>query len=339
MTTALLRVVSAGPGVTVQDGGRAGFLRNGVTGAGPMDPLAFATVNRALGSQPGTAAIEVSPGGVELSCEAGGVDVAVAGGAFDLMLDGVPLPSSCLAGMRAGSRLTVRAGRDGCWAYVGVAGIINVPPVLGSRATHVRSGLGGIGGRGLRPGDLLPVVQTRASGRPPHAIAAPWLARRPDVVRVVLGPQDDYFTAQELQRFLDGPWRVGRGDRMACLLEGPALAHARGFNIVSDGIAMGAIQVPGSGQPIVLLADRQPTGGYPKIATVIGADLGRLAQARPGTSLRFEAVPVDAAVAARREEAAMLAADIRLEPVVRTAFPPEWLMGVNLISGMVDALE
>ena len=122
---------------------------------------------------------------------------------------------------------------------------------------------------------------------------------------------------------------------MAFFIDGPTLTHARGYNILSDGIAMGAIQVPGNGRPIVLMADRQSTGGYPKIATVIGPDLGRLAQARAGTSLRFEIVTVEQAVAARRAEAEALARGIAIEPLVRTEFSSEFLLGLNLIDGVV----
>ena len=122
---------------------------------------------------------------------------------------------------------------------------------------------------------------------------------------------------------------------MACFLEGRPLRHAKGHDIVSDGVAQGAIQVPGDGLPIVLMADRQPTGGYPKIATVIGPDLGKLAQAQAGTRLRFASVSVEEAVAARRDEAAALAAAIRLEPLTRTAFSSEFLLERNLIGGVV----
>jgi allophanate hydrolase subunit 2 len=124
---------------------------------------------------------------------------------------------------------------------------------------------------------------------------------------------------------------------MGYLLEGPQLTHVKGFNIVSDGIAIGGIQVPGEGRPIVLMADRQPTGGYPKIANVIGPDIGRLAQLRPGDRFRFQAVSVDEAVVVRRQEADALATRLALEPLVRADFPSEFLLGLNLIDGVADA--
>ena len=329
-----LRILSAGAGVTLQDGGRHGFLRYGITPAGPMDPLAHASANRALENRLDATAVEVSLGGVSLTSEGKPVDIALAGGALRVDLDGRPLPCAAALTLRPGACLTVRAGETGAWATLAVAGRIAAPPVLGSTATHTRSGLGGLDGRALCAGDALPVDEPRAAIGDPVRLRLPWLHRPPQTIRVILGPQEDYFEACVIANFLAGPWRVGaRGDRMACFLEGPVL-RARHHDIVSDGVAMGAIQVPGAGQPLVLMADRQPTGGYPKIATVIGADLGRLAQAQPGTILRFSAVGIAEAVAARRAEAIALASEIAREPIVRTQFSSEFLLGTNLIDGV-----
>lgn len=330
-----LRILSAGPGVTVQDGGRHGYLRYGVTVAGPMDPFAHALANRVMGNAAETAALEVSLGGVEVTAEGGRVMLAVAGGDFEITLDGRPMPSALHLALEPGAKLRIRAGQSGAWCYLAVAGGIDVPDVLGSRATHTRSHLGGLEGRVLRPGDALSTFGPSAAETPPARILAPDLARTSDVIRVLLGPQADYFTAGAIADFLAGPWTIGpRGDRMACFLEGPVLKHSEGFNIVSDGITMGAIQVPGEGQPIVLMADRQPTGGYPKIATVIGADLGRLAQARPGARIRFTSVTHDEAVQARRGQAEVLARGFVTEPLIRTQFTSEFLLGLNLIDGV-----
>ncbi len=308
----VLRVLAAGPGVTLQDGGRHGYLRFGVTAAGPMDSLAFATANAAAGAESNATTIEVSLGGIELA--------------------GRPLPSAAL---EPGQMLAIRPGAAGAWCYVAVAGRIRVPKMLGSTATHTRSGLGGISGRALAAGDLLPLAEPRTLEPKLARIDAPWLAREATAIRVVLGPQDDYFTKAAVAAFLAGPWTLSaRSDRMAYLLEGERLAHAKGFNIVSDGIAFGAIQVPGDGKPVVLMADRQPTGGYPQIANVIGADLGKLAQLRPGAQISFAAVTIEEAVAARRAEAQTLKRPIVREPLVRTEFPSEFLLGLNLVDGM-----
>jgi 5-oxoprolinase (ATP-hydrolysing) subunit C len=336
--SAVLRIVNAGPGVTLQDGGRHGLLRFGVTGAGPMDPAAHATANSAAGVAPASAALEVSLGGVELEVEGEPLVVAVVGGSFVVMADGTALAHPCVLTLEPGVRLSIRAGESGAWTYVAVGGHIDVPLVLGSVSTHTRSGLGGLDGRALTAGDALPVCSPSHLEGPPATFDAPWLEGPGDVVRVVLGPQDDYFAADQIAAFLNGPWTLtARSDRMAYVLEGPKLAHAKGFNIVSDGIPMGAIQVPGSGKPIVLMADRQPTGGYPKIATVIGADLGPLAQLRPGARFRFEAVSIEDAVAARRRLWHAVAQPLSLRPIVRTEFPSDFLLGTNLIGGIVDA--
>ncbi|MEE7485825.1 hypothetical protein MOF7_11705 [Methylobacterium oryzae] len=166
---------------------------------------------------------------------------------------------------------------------------------------------------------------------------APWLDRDGREIRVVLGPQDDYFALDQIEAFLAGPWTVSpRGDRMACFVDGTPLRHAKGHDIVSDGVAMGAIQVPGNGLPIILMADRQSTGGYPKIATVIGPDLGRLAQVRGGASLSFRRVSVEEAVAARRAERDLLREAVPREPVIRTDFASDFLLGLNLVGGVTD---
>lgn len=332
---AIIRILSAGPGTTLQDAGRHGYLRYGVTAAGPMDPLAHATANLAVGNPAGATALEVSPGGIEVTAEFASLGVAVAGGEFDVSLDGRPLPSAVVLDLDEGAVLKIRAGRSGSWCYLAVAGRFVVPKVLGSHATHTRTGFGGVNGRAAVAGDRLRIEQS-GSWKPPGAMVAPWLDQPANIVRVVLGPQHDYFADDQIAAFLAGPWSVSaKRDRMAYFLDGPRLTHARGYNIVSDGIAMGAIQVPGDGRPIVLMADRQSTGGYPKIATVIGPDLGRLAQARPGTEFRFEAVSIGEAVAARREEAAWLSHGIVIEPLVRTHLSSEFLLGLNLIDGVI----
>lgn len=329
-----LKILTAGPGVTLQDHGRDGYLRYGVTAAGPMDRLAHATANLALGNDAGAAAIEISLGGIEVAAEGAPLSIAIAGGGFEVLLDGVKLPGWVRLELAPGAKLTVRAGTGGAWTYLAVAGRIDLPPFLGSLSTHTRSALGGLDGRGLAAGDTLPIADEQPRADVPELLLAPWLARPTDVIRAVPGPQDDYFSQDQIEIFRQGPWTVSpRSDRMAFRLDGPRLKHARGFNIISDGIAMGSIQVPGDGQPLALMADRQSTGGYPKIATIIGPDVGRLAQLRPNQPFRFEIVSVAEAVAARHAEAEALAAPLQTEPVVRREFPSEFLLGLNLIDG------
>jgi biotin-dependent carboxylase-like uncharacterized protein len=332
-----LVIEAAGPGITLQDGGRHGYLRYGFTAAGPMDPLMHATANRAAGNPLDAAAIEISTGGVTIAVGGGPLGLALASTGFRIALDGELLPPAVALTLEPGRSLAVRAGETGSWGYLAVQGRLDLAPALGSLATHTRSGVGGLDGRGLAASDRIPVPDGRSGERAPHKLVAPWLDRAPDTIRVVLGPQDDYFAPDQIEAFLAGPWTVSpRGDRMACFLDGTPLRHAKGHDIVSDGVAMGAIQVPGNGLPIILMADRQSTGGYPKIATVIGPDLGRLAQARGGAQLSFRRVSVAEAVAARRAEVDFLRGPVPREPVVRTDFASDFLLGLNLVDGVID---
>jgi 5-oxoprolinase (ATP-hydrolysing) subunit C len=331
---AALNITTAGPGVTLQDAGRHGYLRYGVTAAGPMDAQAMATANLAVGRQPGATAIEVSLGGIEVSAEGATLPVAIAGGNFDVSLDGQRLPAMVRLALAPGAKLRIRAGVEGAWCYLAVGGAIDVPPVLGSNATHTRSALGGIGGRALAAGAVLPVRDVGARDAGAAALIAPWLERSDDPIRVILGPQDDYFSRAQIETFSRERWTVSnRSDRMAYFLDGASITPENGLNVVSDGIVMGAIQVLGDGRPMVLMADRQVTGGYPKIATVIGPDLGRLAQLRPGASLRFAITTIDEAVKARRVARAMLDAPVETAPL-RKDPSAEALLGANLISGV-----
>ncbi len=331
--SARLLVDAAGPSVTVQDEGRFGRSRYGVTPAGPMDLGAYLAATRAAGAD---SAIEVSLGGATFRAEGATLCVAVAGGGFDVRLDGRPLPSASLLPLAPGARLVLRAGASGAWCYVAVGGALDLAPILGSRATHARSGLGP---KPLAAGDALPLAAAGPAPLEPLALAAPWLAPSAVPIRLLLGPQADYFAPEEIERFLNARWRIGaRSDRMAYRLEGPSIRHLSGHDIVSDGVAMGAIQIPGDGAPLALMADRQPTGGYPKIATVIGADLGRLAQLRPGEDLSFRAVDWDEAIAARRAYFAAIEAGATREPLPAPV-TTESLLAENLVGGVVNARD
>jgi biotin-dependent carboxylase-like uncharacterized protein len=337
-----LRVQRAGPGATIQDGGRHGYQRYGVTPAGPMDWVAFRTANSALGNGR-AAAVEVSVGGLEVICEGAPLGLAYAGEAFLWRREGVLLPKAARLLLEPGKTLAARAGDSGAFAYLAVEGGFETPVTMGSRATHTRSAMGGIKGRMLRAGDVLPAAASmeRPDGTSFEAmIDAPWLAREFDPFRVVLGPQDDYFTREALSAFFEGQFRLTpAADRMAYRFDGPDIAHAGGYDIVSDAIALGAIQIAGDKKPLVLMADRQPTGGYPKFGHVARADIGRLAQMRPGETCCFRAVSVAAARAALlRHEDEIATTQQRLCPL-RRELTSEWLFEANLIGGIVDPLD
>ncbi len=312
---ALLRVLVPGPLTSVQDLGRYGLGDQGIAPAGAMDSLALRLGNLVVGNLPGAAALEMTLVGPTLAVEGGGV-VALAGAPFEAWLETVSGERRAITPWRAvrvrdGDRLRIGGAQQGARAYLCVAGGIDVPLHHGSRATHLGAGLGGLAGRALREGDRLPVGTPRQSlddlaGRqlrrdlwPPYPVEA--------VVRVILGPQAEGFTPDAVATFLSAAYTVEPdSNRMGVRLSGPQLGHVDGADLTSEGIALGAVQVPHSGRPIILMADRQTTGGYTKIATVIGADIGVVGQARPGARLRFEAVTVEAALAARRAQEALV---------------------------------
>ncbi len=330
-----LLVKDCGAGTTIQDSGRFGFQRYGVGPAGAMDRIALVVANMLVGNAAGEAAIEFTVLGGAFVVEGGPVRVALAGAYADLKIDGEAVPPLTSATALDGQSVTVGAAKAGTFMVLAVSGGIAVKTDLGSRSFHLRGGLGGVDRAPVRPGQVLPV------GSAPHgpdltATVPPKVSS--GAFRVVLGPQDDYFSDAGIATFLGEAYRVSaEADRMGYRLSGPVIEHAKGFNIVSDGIVTGSIQVPGSGEPIVLLADRQTTGGYPKIATIISADLPRFVQQRPGSEMRFAAVTLAEGIAAAREQAAMLAS-VRagLKPV-GLGFDTEYLLSVNLVDGWVDA--
>lgn len=303
MADALLRVVQAGPHVTVQDGGRRGMMRYGVPASGPMDRKALVIANTALGNAPGAAGIEVSPGGLVLDCVSGSVTLAAAGGGFILDVDGTRRGSWCVLGLRAGQRLVVRPGPWGCWMMLAFAGRIDRPGWLGSLATHGASGLGG--GR-LAAGDEIRVTGTQAL--PDRPLPCPVTARPRPLLHAVAGPQDRFFGPAAMNALQHGGFRLTSAyDRMGVRLAGPGLLPEGALAIPSEPILRGSVQVAGDGVATVLLADHQTTGGYPKIATVIDDDLDGFVQCRPGQAIRFRLISPEVAVTIARQRSASFA--------------------------------
>jgi 5-oxoprolinase (ATP-hydrolysing) subunit C len=337
---ACLRVLHAGIGATIQDAGRYGYLRYGVTPSGPMDWAAFNTANRALGNDDRAAAIEISVGGLKVASEGAPLWVAYAGGEFVWRRDGEPLPKAGRLCLEPGMALEARAGESGAFAYLAAEGGFATPVTMGSRATHTRSGVGGIDGRMLRNDDVLPVVPGRRGGTANFeaSIDASWLSQQ-GALSVVLGPQDDYFTLEALNLFFVGEFTLtAMADRMAYRFDGPEITCARGYDIVSDGIALGAIQIPGDKRPLILMADRQPTGGYPKLGTIARADIGRLAQMRPGERCRFKMAGADEARAALLRLEEDIAGTVSHLRPFRQKLTTKRLLEANLIDGVADPL-
>jgi 5-oxoprolinase (ATP-hydrolysing) subunit C len=335
--SAALVVIACGAATTVQDGGRSGYLRFGLSGSGPMDRLAHAAANVLVGNPIDAPAIEFGLGGGRFRVEGGPLRLALAGAPCPIILDGEPIAHHRSFVLREGSELRIDRPREGVFATLALAGGIALPSVMGSVSLHRRAALGGLDGRPLREGDRLAVSPSPVSGEADRVLD-PVAIDREQPIRVVLGPQEDRFSAGGIETLLGAAFTVSnQADRMGYQLDGPRVEHGEaGVDIVSDGTVAGSIQVPGSGRPIVLLADRQTTGGYPKIATVISADLRRLAQRRPGDAVRFARVPLEEAVQRARERAALIAGlPARITPVLDAA---DRLRLANLAGNAVDAL-
>lgn len=329
-----VEILAAGPMLTVQDGGRKGLRHFGVSNAGPMDGPSLALANALCGNAPEEAALEFAGIGGRFTTDRP-IRFAVTGGECDIRIAGRLLSPGESHRLSPGETLEIGALRDAVWGYLAIAGGIAVPAALGSRATHLRSGLGGLEGRTLRAGDILPLDEDRAADRCLRlAMPPPSGADQP--VRVVLGPQHDYFDAETIARLTATAFTVTpQRDRMAMMLGGVELPAARGHDIVSDATVAGSIQVPGSRRPIVLMAESQTTGGYPKIATVISTDLPRLAQMPAGTRFRFAVVSRDEGeaiwIAHRRAMRAMLEG-LQVKP--EGELTSEYLLSRNLIGGI-----
>lgn len=292
-----IEVLHPGLLTTVQDLGRTGYQRFGVSVSGAVDPRSAAVANILAGNPDGEAVLECTVLGPQLRFDAPAV-IAVTGADLGPTLDGVPVENYRALRVQAGQTLRFTGPKCGCRAYLAVSGGLDVPEVMGSRSTYMKAKIGGWHGRKLEKGDVLPL---RAPGTEPkalenRALAPEFRGRSEYTLRVVMGPQDDAFTPGGVSAFLSGGYTVTpEFDRMGCRMEGPEIEHAGSADILSDGIAFGAVQVPDSGQPIVMLADRQTTGGYTKIANVISADFRILGQLKSGDRVRFEKVSLAAA--------------------------------------------
>ncbi|MBP2198917.1 biotin-dependent carboxyltransferase family protein [Pantoea cypripedii] len=289
-------VLSPGVMSTLQDSGRVGYEDRGVPPSGVMDELSFALANALVGNPANTGVIEFTLTGPRLKlCGDQPCIFAITGDAVATLND-IPCPIYQSRQMLPGDVLAIQRLRSGARGYLAVAGGFAVQPQLGSVATLIRAKLGGFDGRPLQKNDRLPLAVPTRQVRPGLRTDRifPQMEKRP--VRVIWGPQDSYFDDAARARFQSQTYTLSpQCDRMGYRLHGEPLSHSRGFNIISDAIAHGSIQIPGDGLPIVAMNDRQTTGGYPKIATVIRADLARLGQLKPGDAVRFEAVSVEKA--------------------------------------------
>jgi len=285
---------------SVQDEGRFGYEKFGVPASGPMDHFALRAANLLVENPRGAACIEFGVEGPRFSF---GEDclVAVTGAGFNLFVQAQPMPLWMAIVVRRGWEVQLEKVPGGNWGYLAVSGGITTQEVMGSRATYLRAGFGGYHGRLLQAGDAIP------TGRPPYSFIGlagrqvlpavrPAYSQAP-VLEVVLGPQEECFPPEGVHTFLSQPYQVSiTSDRMGYRLEGAAIPHRDGADILSDGMMFGSVQVPASGQPIVMMSEHPTTGGYTKIATLVSADLPLLAQCIPGKSeVHFKLTSVPAA--------------------------------------------
>jgi allophanate hydrolase len=286
--SASLLITRVGPLTTIQDAGRFGMLAHGISASGPMDRGAYDLAGRLAAAPPG--AIEVTTAGLDFRVETGSCAVGFAGGAFTARRNGKPVEWPGALALDAGDTVSVSPGTNGNYGYLRFDGRIDVPAIMGSIATNSRARLGGLEGRALVAGDRIALIGGVA---PELSSAPPPLAEGP--IRAIWGLHADLFpTARD--GFVSTPFKISsRLDRMGVRLEDPAgvFADSTILSLVSDAVLPGDIQILGDGTPIVLMRDHQPTGGYPRIATIIAADLDRFAQMRPGSAVAFTSVSVN----------------------------------------------
>lgn len=307
---ATLTVIRPGMLTTVQDLGRWGHQNLGVPVAGPMDSYSHRLANLLVGNGPSAAALEVTLVGPELLAD-GNLLCAVAGARFDLFVNDAPAPTGGAFHIPAGGRLRFGNRLAGARAALAVRGGFDVPVVFGSRSTHLVSRMGPFDGRPVAAGTVLPIGG--AGMRDPRPAGQPLpLPEGGARLRVVMGPHDGMFTAEARETLVTARYAISaQSNRMGYRLEGAALSHAASADILSDATPIGSLQVPASGQPILLMADRQTTGGYAKIATMITADLPIAGQLAPGDWVEFQAVGRAAAVDALRRQEARLSGGSR----------------------------
>jgi antagonist of KipI len=304
-----LIVEKAGLLDTIQDQGRWGYQAFGVVVAGAMDSYAYQLGNILLGNDRNSASLEITLLGPQLIFSTP-TQIVITGGDLSPTLNDRPAPMWQVISLKKNDRLTFGSARSGCRSYLAIHGGFQLNKVMGSYSTYLKANLGGWKGRSIEQGDIIPYISSTENPKGTKSFFRQGLAHdlRPVyedeiVVRVLLGPQDNRFTERGLDTFLNKPFTVtAQMDRMGIRLRGDAIEHLNGADILSDAMPLGGIQVPPDGQPIILMSDRQTTGGYTKIGTVISTDIHKLAQVRPNHTIQFKVVSLSEAQDLYREE-------------------------------------
>lgn len=293
-----ITILNPGLLTTVQDFGRIGYQQFGVPVSGVVDPRAMSIANILVDNPEDEAVLECTMLGPQIRFNAPNA-IAITGGDLGPTIDNQPIPNYAAIRVEAGQVLRFAGLRSGCRAYIAFAGGLDIAPVMGSRSTYMKAKIGGVEGRKLQKDDVIKFRKPNPDlrGLNIRHISPEFVPRLEYKIRVVLGPQDGMFTEHGIETFLSESYVVTpEFDRMGCRLDGEIIEHkGESGDIISDGIAFGAIQVPTAGKPIIMLSDRQTTGGYTKIANVISADFRILAQLKAGDRVRFAQVSVAAA--------------------------------------------
>lgn len=298
-----MTVISSGPLATIQDEGRFGYMSTGFSPNGAMDSYSMKLANLLVGNTPEDGVIEMTLMGMSIQFDCTTV-IAITGADMEPKINDEPVKMYTAIQVQKDDILSLHMAHKGMRAYLAVAQGFDLPYVMGSLSTNLKCALGGFEGRKLRAGDVIPLRQSVSLSQIGSRSTTPENNFGTDMtVRVVLGPQDDYFTDKGIQTFLSSGYTVSeKSDRMGVRLTGEKIENKNGVDIISDGIAIGSVQIPASGTPIIMMADRQTTGGYAKIATVASADIKKIAQAKPGTTIRFEAISEKEAVRLKKKE-------------------------------------
>lgn len=289
-----MHVLYSGPRTTIQDGGRLGFQNSGFAPGGFMDRVASMMANVLVGNEDCEAVVEFCLIGPTLVFDET-VNIAVSGGNFEIDVEGEIYSADRPVRVPAGRKVRIRTGNTGVYGSLAVGGGLDIPVVMGSRSTNLRCGIGGFHGRALAEGDVIPLRRPE-NGR--RDLSWRWVPQRRLIpsdspvitrVRVIPGPQENMFTPEGIETFYGSTYEITvHSDRMGYRLKGPEVESVDGYDILSDGIVNGSVQISGTGEPIVMMADRQTTGGYAKIASLISVDIPLFAQLRPGQKVRFE---------------------------------------------------
>lgn len=322
MSSGALRVVKPGLLTSVQDLGRYGLQASGVPVAGPMDAFSHRLANQLAGNDAMAATLEITLIGPELVVDAT-TTIAISGAHFEVTCDDRPVPIGESFAVSKGQRIKFGRILQGARAYLAVAGGIQTEPVLGSRATHLVSRMGGFAGRALAAGDTIPILDDQVRPmRRSTGMTLPTKGRA--LLRVMAGPQADWFEDDAMKAIAGVSFRISpQSNRMGYRLQGPPLRRVREGELISEPLGIGAIQVPAAGEPILLMADRQTAGGYPKIGYVIGADLPLAGQLAPGDFIEFHLCTRQEAVAAliARERQLLRFADLLAPNAVEGKLP------------------